>query len=188
VAVVSGLDWGNEAARKCVSEALELFESQIVISVGIAGAISKDARLGDVYYSKIISDLTQRQKISRKNGKRAQTLYDPVQHQCPAEIIKELDRSRLSISEKSTYAKWQGACALRNRGELAGHTKLISGKSPSSFERPSANNGQIASTGLPLSPKCANNNTEHQCDHNALPEGNSEPNHLTSLPLSAHNL
>lgn len=148
--VISGLEWGNEAARKCIAEALKRFNPSIVISVGIAGAISKDAKLGDVFYSKIIVDLTQRQKVSRKSGERAITTYDPKQYEAPADIVKAIDRSRISVASNSTYRQWQDGCALRNRGRLAALTKLVDGKAPSTFEIPNATNGQIASTNTVL--------------------------------------
>tara|TARA_R110000850_G_scaffold273604_2_gene410243 strand:+ start:1928 stop:3079 length:1152 start_codon:yes stop_codon:yes gene_type:complete len=144
--VVTGFEWGNSAARRILSEVFASYTSTTVIAVGIAGAISGDAALGDVFYSKTISDLTQRQKVAKSGRGRSKTTYDPIHYDTCRKISKALDRSRLSVSEKSIYRIWQDACALRNRGKLATHSFKELGKSARDFEVPTANNGQIAST------------------------------------------
>ena len=149
--VITGFEWGNEAAKTLLAEVFSRFSPQVAISIGIAGAISKDASLGDVFYSKSISDLTQRQKVSKEKGRnRSRITYDPIHYDCCSRISKALDRSRLSISEKSIYKKWQEACSLRNRGKLASQNLKGLGTAPSRLETPVANNGQIASTNTVL--------------------------------------
>ncbi|MEO1028078.1 MAG: hypothetical protein AAFX02_03360 [Pseudomonadota bacterium] len=148
--VVHGFEWGNDEAFTIIDEVLGRFQSTAAICVGIAGNISKDAELGDVFYSKSIINLTQRLKLSRTKTGRQTTQYDPITHRCCEKISRALDKARLSVDDLSTYKKWRDACALRNRGISCQIDFSPLGKTFEAFSRPRANNAQIASTNAVL--------------------------------------
>ena len=143
--VVVGFEWGNDAAFSAVSEALNNLDINLAFGVGIAGAISKDANLGDVYYSKQIFNLTQRNKLEKDGNGNTRTKYDTEVYNCTEFIHKELDRSRLSVSGESNYKKWINACALRNEGSIIG-TDIP----PSEVKNPKGLSAQIAATNAVL--------------------------------------
>lgn len=148
--VLVGFAWGNDAAYKVMTEALGIFSPKAVFCVGIAGAISSDAKLGDVFYSTHVLDLTQRMKQERDKSGASRIKYDPDSYPSDESIVKILDRSRLSATGASTYNKWAQACELVNTGLLAGITTKKLGKPVAFFKKPEATNGKIASTNMVL--------------------------------------
>src|SRR5690242_3586263 len=62
ILVAVGFEWGNDHAYRVVGEVLADYMPRIAVCIGIAGAISADAKLGNVIYSRQILDLTQRMK------------------------------------------------------------------------------------------------------------------------------
>ena len=145
VVVVTGFDFGNAESQAIWREVLEQFIPSVAICVGIAGGISKDARLGDVFFGSSVQDLTQRQKRQKVAGK-VSTAYDPIAFNPDEDIHKCLQRWRLAIGEESNYRKWQKARAMVNDGRLASvdTTKLEKPGRP--LTTPVASPGIIAST------------------------------------------
>ena len=158
IAVVMGFEFGNAASQDVWREVLSKYNPKVAICVGIAGGVSKDAQLGDVYYASSVIDLTQRAKIHSNGSGEIQKAYEPVTNQTSQNIRKELDRLRLSVNTKSMYRTWQNDCDLRNRGTLArvDQAKLTSLKTTSrSFSKPQAMPGAIASTNEVIASKRA---------------------------------
>jgi nucleoside phosphorylase len=150
VVVLVGFAWGNDAAYRVMTEALGSFSPKAAFCVGIAGAISSDAKLGDVFYSTHVLDLTQRMKQERDKSGASRIKYDPDSYPSDEAIVKILDRSRLSATGASTYNKWAEACQLVNTGLLAGTKTKTLGKPVGHFRKPEATNGKIASTNMVL--------------------------------------
>ncbi|MBO6551195.1 MAG: hypothetical protein JJ964_16465, partial [Rhizobiales bacterium] len=152
---VHGFDWGNDAAYTVMNEVFSRFKAKLSVCIGIGGAITDDAKLGDVFYSKEVLDLTQRLKTQRDGDNNSRTKYDPKTYLCSTDLVKALDRSRLSISGKSIFKKWQESCELINRGSLVSVDTTELGHQSHYFERPNANNGKIAATNTVLADKMA---------------------------------
>ncbi len=158
IAVVMGFEFGNAAAQDVWREMLSRYDPKVAICVGIAGGVSKDAQLGDVFYASSIIDLTQRAKIQSNGSGEVQKAYEPVTNQTSQSIRKELDRLRLSVNTKSMYRIWQNNCDLRNRGTLATVDQAELAKlkpSVRGFSKPQALPGAIASTNEVIASKKA---------------------------------
>jgi len=91
IAVVMGFEFGNAASQDVWREVLSKYNPKVAICVGIAGGVSKDAQLGDVYYASSVIDLTQRAKIHSNGSGEIQKAYEPVTNQTSQNIRKELD-------------------------------------------------------------------------------------------------
>ena len=150
VVVLIGFAWGNDTAYKVMNEALGHFSPKAAFCIGIAGAISSDAKLGDVFYSTHVLDLTQRMKQEKDKSGASRIKYDPNSYPSDESIVKILDRSRLSATGASTYHKWAQACELVNAGLLVGTKIKKLGKPVAFFRKPEATNGKIASTNMVL--------------------------------------
>lgn len=159
IGVVMGFEFGNAAAQDVWREVLAKYDPKIAICVGIAGGVSKDAQLGDVYYSSTIVDLTQGGKAQSNDSGGIQKAYKPLSTQTDQGIRRELDRLRLSVTKKSIYREWQDSCSLRNGGTLAlvEQSKLVSLQSTGGqgFSTPQATPGAIASTNEVIASKAA---------------------------------
>jgi len=149
VLVVVGFDWGNDAAYAVMLEVLRSHTCDMAVCIGIAGAISKDAKLGDVFYSRQVLDLTQRMKQEKVKGVM-RIKYDPEAYSSTEAIAKSLDRSRLSATGSSPYSAWKKACALVNEGRLVGLNTQSLGHPSSHFWSPEGTSGKIASTNMVL--------------------------------------
>ena len=151
VAVIAGFEWGNEAAYHVMKEILGQHTCRLAICIGIAGGISKDAKLGDVFYSKHVLDLTQRMKQEKDKNGKTRIKYDPDSFPSDKDIAKSLDRSRMSATGKSPYRSWKSACEMVNAGRLVGvTTQDILGQPSSHYKVPEATGGKIASTNMVL--------------------------------------
>lgn len=150
VAVVLGFDWGNDQANLVMTEILGRYIPKMAICIGIGGGITKDAKLGDVFYSSHVLDLTQRMKFEKDKKGINRTRYDPDPYESSANLKKVLDRSRLSSVGLSTYKKWVSDCELVNQGLLAGHNTKNLGHPSSYFVTPTGKAGKIASTNAVL--------------------------------------
>ena len=64
-------EWGNQEAFRTAQHLLEMYDAGILVCIGIAGALSKDLRLGDVCYSGTVLDIHDRIKV--KDAKRGRT-------------------------------------------------------------------------------------------------------------------
>ena len=155
VLVVVGFEWGNDHSFSIMNEVLSAYDCGIAVCVGIGGAISKDAKLGDVYYSKDVLDLTQRLKLEKDKSGKSRIMYDPETYPSSELITKVLDRSRLSATGPSPYKDWIKACTLVNEGKLVGHDAKILGFLKSHFYSPVADNGKIAATNMVLADSLA---------------------------------
>jgi len=155
IAVVTGLEgFGNTAAQDVWRNVLSDLAPKLAICVGIAGAISKDAHLGDVYYAELVFDLTQRSKEERDENGNHQTAYDPEPLRPSRAIAKALSRHRLAVEEASDYRKWQQASKLRNEGFLATKANLSDFADPSRpLSLPVAKAGKIAATNSVIATK-----------------------------------
>jgi nucleoside phosphorylase len=149
VLVVVGFEWGNDAAYRVLQEVFRSHTCDLAVCVGIAGAISKDAKLGDVFYSRQVLDLTQRMKQEKVKGV-TRIKYDPEPYSSSEEVAKSLDRSRLSATGVSPYIAWKKACALVNEGRLVGINTQALGHPTSYFFAPEGTSGKIASTNMVL--------------------------------------
>jgi len=150
VLFVHGFEWGNDAAYAVMNEVFSSYVTKLSVCIGIGGAISNDAKLGDVFYSKDVLDLTQRQKILKDENGNSRIKYDPKSYPSNYSVGKALDRSRLSTSGKSVFKQWQDACSLVNSGTLAGVDTSGLGHNSLHYEKPYANNGKIAATNTVL--------------------------------------
>lgn len=149
VLVVVGFAWGNDAAYKVLQEVFSAHTCDLAVCVGIAGAISRDAKLGDVFYSRQVLDLTQRMKQEKVKGV-TRIKYDPESYPSSEEVAKALDRSRLSATGASPYSTWIKACVMVNEGRLAGINTQTLGHPSSYFFAPEGTSGKIASTNMVL--------------------------------------
>jgi nucleoside phosphorylase len=150
VAVVVGFDWGNDHAYAVMRELLTIYKPKIAICIGIGGGISKDTKLGDVFYSSHVLDLTQRMKFEKDKKGINRTKYDPEPYESSARLKKALDRSRLSSAGKSSYRNWIRSCELVNDGFLVGHNTTPLGHPSTYFKTPTARAGKVASTNAVL--------------------------------------
>lgn len=150
VAVVVGFDWGNDHAYSVMHEVLSLYHPKIAVCIGIGGGISKDAKLGDVFYSSQVLDLTQRLKYEKDKKGVHRTKYDPEPYESSERLKRALDRSRLSSAGKSPYKNWVRSCELVNDGLLAGHNTSLLGHPTTYFRTPTAKAGKVASTNAVL--------------------------------------
>ena len=157
IAVFHAFEWGNDAAQVAVREFIKENPCRLFVCAGIAGAITKDAKLGDVFYSKEIVDLTQRLKVSGSGDKKKSKIeYDPETVSCSSVIQKNLDRSRLTAAGlKSSFEQWQDACSLINGGKLATFNLSKLKTTLDEAKRPTATNGKIASTNMVLADQTA---------------------------------
>lgn len=149
VLVVVGFEWGNDAAYAVMQEVLGVHSCDMAVCIGIAGAISKDAKLGDVFYSRQVLDLTQRMKQEKVKG-IMRIKYDPEHYPSTEAIAKSLDRSRLSATGSSPYSAWKKACAMVNEGRLVGLNTQSLGHPTSYFFSPEGTSGKVASTNMVL--------------------------------------
>lgn len=145
IVVIVGFEWGNGPAQDVWREVLSKYVAKVAICTGIAGAVTKDAQLGYVYFASSITDLTQRAKLQEDNNGDVRTSYDPVGFECDQDILRRLNRRRLSIGEQSEYKKWQRGCSLRNSAKIAA-AQVSQYESPGkSLSTPIATAGTIAS-------------------------------------------
>ncbi|NSY61881.1 hypothetical protein [Agrobacterium tumefaciens] len=149
VLIVVGFEWGNDAAYAVMHEVLKSYTCDMAVCIGIAGGISSDAKLGDVFYSRQVLDLTQRMKQEKVKGV-TRIKYDPEPYPSTEAIAKSLDRSRLSATGATPYSAWKKACALVNEGRLVGISTTSLGHPTSHFWTPEAYSGKVASTNMVL--------------------------------------
>ncbi len=151
IIILTGFDWGNDAAYKVMNEFFGSYSATTAICVGIAGALTKDTKLGDIFYSQQVFDLTQRIKIEKDKTGRTRMRFDPEPYSSSESIAKALDRSRLSATGRSPYKEWKRACELVNEGRLAGIGKQkVLGKHAAAYKIPEARNGKFASSNMVL--------------------------------------
>lgn len=155
VAVVVGLEWGNDHAYNVMREFILRYHPNIAVCVGIGGGLTKDAKLGDIFYSSHVFDLTQRLKYEKDDKGILRTKYDPECYDSSPHLKKALDRSRLSSAGISPYKKWVRACELLNEVLLMGQNTTALGHPSSYFKSPTARPGKIAATNAVLADETA---------------------------------
>ena len=84
---------------------VERFSPSLVVSFGIAGAVSDDLALGDVCVSRSISDLVKAKKVRDKNGDGQSEYYSDDATRVPRNLITSLQKIR--IEQKSIIEDWQ---------------------------------------------------------------------------------
>ena len=150
VLVVVGFEWGNGHAHSVMKEVFAAHTCKMAVCIGIGGAISKDAKLGDVFYSRQVLDLTQRLKQEKDKKGVSRIKYDPETYPSSEPIAKALDRAKMSAVGTPAYKGWKEACALVNEGRLVGVDTKSLGNPPNYFFTPEAGSAKIASTNMVL--------------------------------------
>lgn len=150
VIVVTGFEWGNTAAYEVMREVLSSYRCSVAVCIGIAGAISSDAKLGDVFYSRQVLDLTQRTKQEKDKKGLSRIKYDPHHHDSSEKLAKSLDRSKLSATGQSAYVQWRRACEMVNDGRLTGVNTSALGHPAAYYRSPNGASGKLAATNMVL--------------------------------------
>ena len=104
--VVVQEEMGKSAASAAIDEALGRFETNLVVCLGIAGAISKDLSLCDVCYSGNILDVHENSKAS--DGTDGMNIaLSPTHYKSPKAISSSFDYVRRLPNLQSLYGNWQ---------------------------------------------------------------------------------
>jgi nucleoside phosphorylase len=104
--VVKQNGMGKTAAARATANSLSEYDAGIVISLGIAGSLSGDVRLGDVCYTGSVLDVTDNTKtVDADAGMDIQ--FSPVHYGTPTEITTALNSVRLLPEFLPDYGGWQ---------------------------------------------------------------------------------
>ena len=135
---------GNAAAREACNHFFAHYTVGLVISYGIAGALSKDLKLGDVCISHNILDLSEQSKIQDSNGTPSISLS-------PRHLDVEIRLcSRLSfMCENPAYGNlkrgWEEACRNHHSTLQTESPKALTDIQPDSRKNTCAYFGSIVS-------------------------------------------
>jgi nucleoside phosphorylase len=104
-------EWGNQEALKTAQHLLENYEAGVVVCLGIAGALSRDLRLGDVCYSGTIFDVHERLKVKDSTSRRSKSVileHNPKPFDTPKRITVALNHLRADPELRSKfYEGWR---------------------------------------------------------------------------------
>jgi nucleoside phosphorylase len=132
-------EWGNREALKTAQHLFEKYDAGLIICLGIAGALSKDLKLGDVCYSGTIFDVNERMKVKETKGKRSKGVvleHNPKPLNTPRSVTVALNQLRADPHLKATlYAPWQVERraylqGLVDKGELSQEQKATMPDAP----------------------------------------------------------
>ena len=97
---------GSESAGASAQVVLDKFTPDIVLLLGIAGAISSDIKIGDVCISNEIIDVLQNAKVFDK-GRQTEIMFAPNFYTVGAELIASFTFLRSHPGLKGLYEDWQ---------------------------------------------------------------------------------
>lgn len=97
---------GSESAGVSAQIALDEFKPDIVLLLGIAGAISTDLKIGDVCVSNEIIDVLQNAKVFDK-GNKTEIMFAPNFYTVGAELVSSFTFLRSHPALKALYEDWQ---------------------------------------------------------------------------------
>lgn len=104
-------EWGNREALKAAQHLLTTYNAGLLICVGIAGALSKDLKLGDVCYSGTIFDVNERMKVKDSKVKRSKGVVielNPKPLDTPKMVRVALNHMRADpVLKSQLYKPWQ---------------------------------------------------------------------------------
>ena len=97
---------GSESAAQSAHISLDKFDPDIVVVLGIAGGISKDADLGDVVVSNQVLDVLHNSKVV-ENGKGFDVDFAPNFYDIDAELISAFTFFSIHPNYESDYQDWR---------------------------------------------------------------------------------
>lgn len=107
VLLVQHGDMGKSAAGFAFRNVANEFEIGIAVCLGIAGAISKDLRLGDVCYSGQIADVLDNSKASDTAADQLDVALSPKFYTTPRNLTTAFNFMRTMPELNDFYNKWQ---------------------------------------------------------------------------------
>lgn len=106
---------GRDAARETTQHILDRFSCHAYVCLGIAGAISKDVRLGDVCYTGNLIDVYENSKI-KDAGEGIDLSFSPNFFETPENLTFAMNFVRTLPEMADRYSKWKvEAKALANK-------------------------------------------------------------------------
>ena len=99
---------GSQSASISATLALEKFNPDLFVVIGIAGGISADVKLGDVCISNEIIDVLQNNKVTDKSG-GMETALAPDFYNVDAELVASFAFLRVHPDLQSSYQAWAAA-------------------------------------------------------------------------------
>ncbi|MCC2975715.1 hypothetical protein LK533_03370 [Sphingomonas sp. PL-96] len=97
---------GSQSALLSADAAVQAFNADLVVVVGIAGGISSDLRVGDVCVSNEIIDVLHNAKISDKKGNTA-IAFAPDFYSVEADLVASFTFLQVHPSLTGSYQEWR---------------------------------------------------------------------------------
>jgi nucleoside phosphorylase len=114
---------GAQSALLSANAAVQDYNPDLVVVIGIAGGISSDLQVGDICISNEIIDILQNTKISEKNGK-PEIAFAPDFYPVDAELVASFTFFEMHPDLKPSYNEWlQRSKDIANSENLTGHVR-----------------------------------------------------------------
>ena len=108
--VIHQSDMGHAEAGQAVLDILDRYRVGLIVSIGIAGGLSSDLRLGDICYSGRVIDVYENSKATDspndKSGRSMDVELSPVPYSTDDRITRALNFARTQPDVADLYASW----------------------------------------------------------------------------------
>ena len=115
--VVQQEDMGRQSAGKATYELLQEYDVGLVVCLGIAGSLAKDARLGDVCYTGHVIDVYDNAKTTdagEGSDAGVEIAFSPSSYETRRDITTALNFARTQPTLRAAHQQW-----VEERGKLA---------------------------------------------------------------------
>ncbi|WP_299842708.1 hypothetical protein [uncultured Jannaschia sp.] len=122
-------EMGKSSASNSITETLQEYSCNLFICLGIAGALSKDVKLGDVCYSGNILDVYDNTKTTDGRMGAINLELSPFTYRTDKRLSLAIDFARRDPTLKSKYNDWQESRLQRAAELLISEVPDVTGKS-----------------------------------------------------------
>ncbi len=105
--VVHQEEIGRASAQLASQYCLGKYSFGLIVCLGIAGGLSKDLKLGDVCYSRILIDVYENAKVSDSSKGGTDLELAPITYRVASDIISAMNFVRTQPAYYPSYVNWQ---------------------------------------------------------------------------------